>query len=518
MINIREIPHRHLGYLFKHKGEQMQIDNKYPYGKLPPLPERAITGLPNGWATPKGELFHTVQLWEFTNLYVLLRHDVWQILSNYLKESTLLVLSEQLKISPNILFNIRTNPQQTIAVPNLRKICLSVGLDLDIVERTSQAVRFNQNGKLEALSFPFSIDIYAWRLICHIIGDGYVYNYKRQTVYPKLAWSQLLKHQHYMRSLIKRLSRKPDGKSIYVYYPKALTYTIIGTMPGITIQDLNTPTFVQFVVDLPPSYKDWKVQFIAAFLLDDGSVSKTIAFSQKDRNTLELIMRLCDKLGYDHSPYPPKQKTRNVYYFQLRQAGVERFYIDLYNHFSRDPLLGLWHKQDKFQSLAPSFSLERGYQTRHAKEVCLTIIKILGDHQIRSTKELRNHPDLNPLLKGQCPRNFYRRLKYLFKKDFVREVKLEGTSKKEKSWMIPPSCDPEILIQEFHREYGYRSHPISRKHKSVTVAMVEETKAKLLGRGIKPTKKVTAREGGFSLTVLYVREDLRSLFVDDEDE
>ncbi len=483
--------------------------------KLPPLPKRAIRGFHSPWSSHNGKPFHTVHLWEFTNLYVLLRREMWEIFSNYLKGFTLSVISQQLKISPNILSNIRNNPHQTIIVPNLQKICLGIGLDLEVVEKSTQAVRFHRNGELEALSFPFNIDIYAWRLICHIIGDGSV-SEDKDHVFPKLQWNQLFKHQNHIRALIKRLSRLSGGKSIKVYYPKALTYAIIGTMPGITIQDLGTPKFIQYVFDLPLSYKDWKVQFLAAFLLDDGSVSRTISFTQKDKTTLEYIMRLCDQLGYDHSPYPPRVKSPDVHYFQLRQAGIEQFHVDLYQCFSQDPLLGLWHKQEKFQLLASSFSLKRGYQIRRVKEVCIAIIRILGDHQIRNTKELRNHPELYSLLEGQNPKKFYKRLNYLLKMGLIREVKLKGTSKRQKFWAISPSCDPEILIQEFHKNYGHRSHPQSRKHNFITVTMVEEAKTRLVARGIIPTKKATAQEGGFSLQVLYDREDLRKLFVNDK--
>jgi hypothetical protein len=432
------------------------------HGELPPLPERAVGDFYNPSSRSSNEgPFHTVRLWEFTNLYVLLRKSVWEILSNYLKKSTLSVISRELKISSNILSNIRKNPHQSIVIPNLRKICLKVGLDLNLVEKTTQAVRFNKNGGLEDIPFPFCIDIYAWRLICHIIGDGSVSNDKDHE-FPKLVWNQLQKHQHHMRTLIKRLSRVSSGKSEKVYYPKALTYTILGTMPGITIYDLSTTKFIQFVIDLPPQYKDWKVQFLAAFLLDDGSVSRTISFTQKDKSTLQYIMRLCDQLGYDHSPYPPRMKGLGVHYFLLRRAGIEQFFLDLNNCISQDPLLGLWHKQDRFNSLASSFSLMRGNQIRHVKEVCITIIKILGDNKVRSTKELRNHPELLPLLEGKDPKKFYKRLNYLGKMGLIREVKPKNTSRRQKFWKIPLSYDPEILIKEFSKKYCYRSHPQSR--------------------------------------------------------
>lgn len=143
-----------------------------------------------------------MHLWEFTNLYVLLGEKDWLSLSKYLKGVNLSTLSRQLHIGHTILLNIRDNHNQSIVVPNLRKLCEEAELPLESVERSIRGVRFNTRGSLEHLKFPFAMDLYAWRTLCHIAGDGNV-NMRK---YPTLRWIQLPEHQGPMRELLKRLS------------------------------------------------------------------------------------------------------------------------------------------------------------------------------------------------------------------------------------------------------------------------------------------------------------------------
>jgi hypothetical protein len=115
-----------------------EINAKFPYDQeLPPLPDRAIHGLQKPWIIPTEEPFHTVSLWEFKNLYVLIGHEVWFSLVFFLRGNRLAGLAQQLQIGVGVLKNIIDNPDQSIVVPKLRKLCLAAGLDLDIIEKRS---------------------------------------------------------------------------------------------------------------------------------------------------------------------------------------------------------------------------------------------------------------------------------------------------------------------------------------------------------------------------------------------
>ena len=179
-------------HLSGHEVSNMSKNNEQNLNdqELPPLPQRVITGVPDSWVPVDGKLFHTVRIWEFTILYALLEYNLWKTISDFLKKhSNLTALGRQLKISRKILHHIKVNPKRSIRIPNLLKLCRIVGLNLDVVEKSIQSVRFNHSGYIEHLSFPFNIDIYAWRAICHIAGDGCI-GLGRGNSYPYLTWSQ----------------------------------------------------------------------------------------------------------------------------------------------------------------------------------------------------------------------------------------------------------------------------------------------------------------------------------------
>jgi len=84
--------------------------------------------------------------------------------------------------------------------------------------------------------------------------------------------------------------------------------------------------------------------FLIKGFLPDGSVSVNTKFNQMDKNKLELVMKLCDQLGYKHIPYPPELRSNGIFEFRLYSNGTRKFYDDIQGLYTKDPLLGLWHK------------------------------------------------------------------------------------------------------------------------------------------------------------------------------
>ncbi len=481
-------------------------------GAKTPLPDRVITGLPEAtWpVVPEEYTFQEVSLWEFTNLYVLLGKKDWITLSTMLKGINLSTLSREIGISRTILSNIRDSPDQSIVVPNLERLCLYAEMDLNQVERNARAVRFSKRGDLEYLTFPFVMDIYAWRILSHIAGDGNVHFRKN----PDLRWIQLPENQGPMRTLLSHLSRDPTIDYDRMIYPKALVYAMLGTIRGITFRDLRTPSFLHFVLNLPARYRDWKVQFLAAFIVDDGCIGADISITQKELGILHLIMRLCDQLGYDHSDWY-RSKRDGVHSFQLRQEGIQAFLYDVAPLYVRDPLLGLWHKHSKLLAVANSFSAERKLDQQLSVHVCTTILQILEDGNIYSTDELRVHPALRPYLEGIQPYILNRRLGTLHRTMNLihEELKDDGTSYRPKRWYVPHCTTSEHLIQVFNEKYNDRSHAHSYKRRNITTSMVEEAIEELNAQGIKPSALNVSRVIGCSKKQLYKRQDLRGYFI-----
>lgn len=488
----------------------------FPHGDLPPLPQRAIRGLPDGSSfTLDGEPFHTVHIWEFPLLYVKLQRKMWHKLSKLLRGSlNLAALARRLKLGRGILANIRDNPDQSIGIPTLKKLCREFDLDPNEIERSLRTVQFNKSGDPEKIAFPFVMGIYAWRALCHITGDGNVHKRK----YPDLRWTQERKNQGPMRELLKRLSRPIGGKGMNINYPKVLTYTTMGTIPGLTVSDLRSTKFLQFILDLPLSYRDYKVQFLAAFAIDDSGIDQTINFFQSSKPKLKLVIQLCDQLNYENSTDPYLHIRDNVWAFRLLLRGVRKFYNDIIgiqSRYANDRVLGLWHKQQNHKNIVENISDKRLEDNQRATNVHVTIITILSDNIERDSKKLRNHPKLHPLVENYSDKIFLDRLRLLHKFNLIREVKKPNNhSYRPKHWVIPPGRDLKTLLEEFHSKYGDRSHSQSYERSNLSTAFVIKIKAQLVEEGIKPTPTNVSLRGGFSRQQLYRRDDLRDLFKD----
>lgn len=428
-----------------------KINESYCEGILPPLPERAISGSPQGIKyNLSNSPFHTVHLWEFTNLHAVLIDKAWNIISDFLKQSNLKQLSQQLHIKQRVLEAIYRYNTYATHISNLYKIGQMARLDPDTIETSVKAVRFSRNGPLESISFPFVIDLYAWRILCHTAGDGSVKFHKTIRALPEIKWCQKQKNQKHMLSILKRWNPNLMNCDMLVKFPKALTYCIIGSIPEITFRDLRTPKFVQFVLNLPLFYRDWKVQFLAAFLVDDGSVGKVVSFAQMDRNKLEYVMKICDQLGYPHSPFPPKQQKNGIYSFRFRALGTEKFFTDLQKMASKDPLLGLWQKHHRLEARVSSYSKKRNKDYEISEKVYIRILTILGDFKMRTNRELQQHPKLRLLISGKSRKWFELRTRRLNKMGLIREVK---PAKYRKYWGIPSNTTSEELIQDFLTKY-----------------------------------------------------------------
>ncbi len=524
-------------HLSCHEVQKMTKYEKQPNSigqELPLLPDRALKGLETPWVSPTGEPFHTVRLWEFENLYVLLKQEVWKTISSFLRKLPLSTLTKHLDISVTILSNIRNNSNQSIHIHNLYKLFDAVNLDLNEIESSIRSIKFGQRGEPEYISFPFTMNIYAWRVLCHIVGDGNVHD-RDDRPYPYLRWTQHSrkgekkfkdippKTQRHMRTLLERLSRLPGGSGNEVNYPKALTYCIIGTIPLLKLSDLRTPKFIQFVLDLPTSYHDYKVQFLAAFAIDDGGIDQTINFNQSSLPKLRLVMKLCDQMNYEYSePYFDKRENVKVWSFRLQLRGIRCLYndlIEIQTRYSNDSTLGLWHKSHLHQRIVQNISDKRLDDNQRAIAVCECIITIMSDNVVRKTPEIHQHPKINPLVNGYSDKIFLDRLRTITSMNILREVKKSSQiSYRPKRWVIPTGRDLRTLLKVFHAKYGDRSHKHSYERKSITVKMTKVARDRLKEKGIRPTPKNTAREIGCSRQVFYRRPDLRALFEDDKDE
>ncbi|NHJ02842.1 MAG: hypothetical protein EAX86_11950 [Candidatus Heimdallarchaeota archaeon] len=506
--------------------------NMFTHEELPPLPERAIQGVPKDWLPQMGYPFHTVHIWEFPLLYVVLRQNAWSKISVFLRNHhNLAALARWLKLSHSTVCNIRDNPRQSISVPTLKKLCRTVNLDPTGIEASVKAVRFNMSGELEYIQFPFQMDISAWRALCHISGDGNVH--KKGRAYPDLRWTQLRskkeifrfdlppKTQCYMRALLEKLSRRPYGKGNNVNYPKALSYALIGAIPTLILDDLRTPKFIQFIIDLPMEFKDYKVQFLAAFALDDAGVNHVINYFQSSSEKLKLVQQLCNQLNYKNPNELYFHKRDKVWSFRLLSEGIQSFDKDL-RKICDDSIsnfyLGLWSKRRKIREIVNNVSNERLESNKLATQVNIQLLSIMSDHKIRSTLELNNHPSIKPLIQPLYHKStetgaklFKDRIRSLQKLRLFIEVKPNGKSKRPKFWKMPEKYSFTQAQEIFLANFGKRNHKQSYKRKDITTDVAITAIYQCIAQNIELTPSNVAKEGGFSRQVFYRRSDLKLL-------
>ena len=206
--------------------------NSLPYFEyykenFPFLPQRAINGLPdnqNFLFSEQSSPFHTVRIWEFTNLHAIIVKDVWITIAAYIKRIKPKKLEKKLQIKERVLEEIQRKPDYATHISNWYQLGLSVGLTPEEIERSVKAVRFRRNGSLEYITFPFEIDVYAWRMLCHTVGDGSVKYHKTTRALPEIKWAQDEKNQSHMLQLIRRWNPQVENSDMSIKFPKVLTF------------------------------------------------------------------------------------------------------------------------------------------------------------------------------------------------------------------------------------------------------------------------------------------------------
>jgi len=526
-------PHSHLNLGTVSGGHQKikrGMTMQKPSTSLPPLPERALEKLSEPWVSPTGDPFHEVHVWEFPHLYVTLKVQKWREISKILRSINLSRYSREWKISRNVLDNIRDSPKQSISVLILSILCESLAMSYSEIEQSIRTIRFGKSGDLEFIRFPFTMNLHAWRLICHLLGDGNIH-YRKNEIFPEGRWTQWPrqkdpsypnlppKTQRFMRGLIEFLSRNLGGTKNEVQVPKALIYLILGCIPNLTINDLKDPNFIQIVINLPEAYKDYKIQFLTAFFIDDGSISDGIQGSQKKEEILIKIMELCDQLGYDRSRKPPyKQKRDGIYCFRLRVRGIRAFYNDLNSllmKYNNDPLLGLWFKSQDLDRIVKNISDKRLNEQKQSINLFKEIIKVSSDLKIRSTLKLRSHPEINRHSENMIPKIFNDKLRLLTRYKILMEVlKANGASYRPKRWMINPNLDSKSAMILFKKQYSNRSHKQGYKRQALTTKMVTKALDRLISTKTYPSFVSVSKKVPCSKKQLYKREDLKKLIQD----
>jgi len=210
--------------------------------------------------------------------------------------------------------------------------------------------------------FPFELTPLVFRIASHLVGDGKP---------VRGGFFQKNEHIHYMVDLIEqtlniRVNFYEDYKGVCELSVPNFLVQCISARLGILQSEIKSKTFFEKIRELP---KEYQIQAVAAFFVDEGSVIGRIRFAQKDPAILEGLISILDSLGYSHTEIKLaktrlKGKEFCYCYLDLYADGAKAFFEDVNELVKRyGSMAGLWQKHqivDRYlQNVDVTLSLKR---------------------------------------------------------------------------------------------------------------------------------------------------------------
>ena len=249
-------------------------------------------------------------------------------------------------------------------------------------------------GRTYRLDFPFMITPKVIRLVSHIVGDGSVYK-------DCIRYSQ--NDASYIKKLSEDVVKPLTELKIGIRYKNGVFKEQVLDIPmvvtkcvskclNISLKDFKNSIFLEKCLKMP---KDFRVQVLAAFMVDEGHVPKK-KISMSNKGIMEKLCDIVDSLGYERANmrferYPQKYKDKiyfpEMYSFVLLGNGIRDFSNDLKKTVKRyGALLNLWNKQNELENTIKFHNylfLEKHKKTKDSR------IKIIS--LVKSGKEVRRY-------------------------------------------------------------------------------------------------------------------------------
>lgn len=451
--------------------------------------------------------FKEVSIWEIEKAYVTTTKRYRIKLEEQMRNYKYARIAREINQPLTTVRALGQKFENRISVELLHKVLSLLQLSVVEAEKSIRKISISHKGQLVNQRFPLKMNIYAWRIICHILGDGNIgFGDNRR---PYARWIQLRKNQRSMRALIAKLGGSAGGEKDQVYIPNGLIYPYVQTMP-LCIGQLNTVDFVRFIYNLPMSFKDYKVQFLAAFIVDEGCVNRSdISLTQKSLEVLEQIKEICSQLEYNVSSNY-RDKRNNVYSFQLRSQAVAKFENDLKKNSNGDILLQLWQKQEKLENSVLNTDFERIKDNKRSKELIKLLLNLVYQNPGISTNELFQNESVRKYVGEGKRYQINRKLDFLRKMMIIEESK---KGKRPKTWKITNNRTLIEHTQFFENHYAQRTGPhTSKSRKPITNERVECGIEIAKQKSINPSRTNIAKIIGCSRKQLYARKDLDKYF------
>ena len=287
---------------------------------------------------------------------------------------------------------------------NLLKIINLLKIKKELIEQHTKGIYSgpykSHNYKLK---FPITIDPFHVRLMAHVIGDGSLEkHYCRWYQKSDMGGKNIIK-------LIKVLSKRETTKSKKDSYSiPTILLDIVCKSLDLKRDEVKTAELIKKVLKLP---REYRLQFLAGFIVDEGSIQKSaIKITNTDKTLLKELRNFIISLGYPCSEI--KQYRDNIGEKRLIKNNLARvnyniqdifLYADSMLKLKKDlesmtskygSLVGLWHKQKILEEQSSKVDLNKLKKRRESKDIFIPLIKKRIKKNPLSVKEFSKEHNL----------------------------------------------------------------------------------------------------------------------------
>ena len=243
--------------------------------------------------------------------------------------------------------------RETIPLWALEKIALIAGESLEEIEQNATGVKSGYQGTTVKMAFPIAITPEFDAIVANLLGDGCFSGYGKTASYKqKNEFARRLFTEKLRRCLGKfELNEKQYAGQWKVIIPKIIIECI-----ETVYQFEETDTLSRRVPkEIKTKEKEFRVAFLAAFVLDEGHVNEGIEVYSGNKLLLQDVLEIVEGLGYEATEIRERDGhgSKNCFYrFRIKVQGCKNFLADLDELCKKHPNCGLAHKYEalKFAS------------------------------------------------------------------------------------------------------------------------------------------------------------------------
>lgn len=267
---------------------------------------------------------------------------------------------------------------------NLRVISDKLGISEEEIQNHVSGVYSGPYKKFRYnLGFPIELNPMHIRLASHVAGDSSLEKHHCRWYQKSLLGGE------FITDLIKQLSgRQIKAGTKCAYGIPILLLDVVCSALGLARRDLKSKDFVNKLIGLP---REYGVQFLAAFIVDEGHIGQSyIKVVNTDYALLEEVRNLMISLGYSCSGIgisnnrvgkyitirgSATKVNYTLYSIIIRADGFAKLKNDIdFSMKKYGKVAGLWHKQEVFESMFERLDMNYLRERRRTKNQIIPML------------------------------------------------------------------------------------------------------------------------------------------------